>query len=127
MATAWICSCHLYVLLLQAVCPGKAGTSSPACLVSLFPSLSMQCILPCPMPSGTICPGPSVSRTSLQTFSHLSMFFNSANKMDLLSYFPDMTSVEKWLQIRAFFPIADINSDNCAFNSVSLSRQGGNG
>lgn len=82
------------------------------------------------MPPRIIFPGPSVPRTSLQTlhqiFSHHSMFFSSSVKLDLLNYFPYMTSVEKWLQVRAFFPIAGINSDNCAFNSASRCYHSGN-
>lgn len=60
---------------------------------------------------------------SLQTlhwiFSHHSMFSISSVKLDFLNFLAYMTSVEKWLQIRAFFPISAINSDNCTFNSAS--------
>lgn len=82
------------------------------------------------MPSRTIFPAPHVSRTSLQTlhriFSHYSMSFVSSVKLDFLNFFAYMTSVEKWLQIRAFFPTAAINSDNCTFNSASRCCHSGN-
>lgn len=129
MATAWNCSCQLFLSLLQAACSAKAGTSILAFLVSLSPSLSMQCILALCLqePSFLVPMFPGhLYRLYTRFFSHHSMFFSNSVKLDLLNYFPYMTSVENWLQIRAFFPIADINSDNCAFNSASRCYHSGN-
>lgn len=102
--------------------PGYSRNIQPSLLGLTLPFPS-HAIHPCPMPSRTIFPGPDVSRTSLQTlhqiFSHHSMFSISSVKLDFLNFLAYITSVEKWLQIRAFFSVAAINSDNWTFNSAS--------
>lgn len=110
---------HLPLVCISAT----AGTSSQLAWSHSSLPFPSHAIHPCPTPSRTVFPGPDVSRTSLQTlhwiFSHHSMFSISSVKLDFLNFLAYMTSVEKWLQIRAFFPISAINSDNCTFNSAS--------